>query len=54
MSTLFQSYMPYEHKLGDRCHVLVTEDSHDGQYYVGHNKCYDQVSLTKLAYVSEI
>ena len=23
--------------------VLVTEISHDKQYYVGHNKCYDQV-----------
>ena len=23
--------------------ALVTEISHDKQYYVGHNKCYDQV-----------
>ena len=23
--------------------VLVTKISHDKQYYVGHNKCYDQV-----------
>ena len=23
--------------------VLVTEILHDKQYYVGHNKCYDQV-----------
>ena len=23
--------------------VLVTEISHDKQYYVGYNKCYDQV-----------
>ena len=23
--------------------ALVTEISHDKQYYVGHNQCYDQV-----------
>ncbi len=23
--------------------MLVTETSHDGQYYVAHNKSYDQV-----------
>lgn len=47
LSILFRSYLPYEHKLGERCHVLVTEDSTDGQYYVGHNKCYDQVLVPK-------
>lgn len=28
--------------------VLVTETSHDQQYYVGHNKFYDQVSSSTL------
>lgn len=31
-------------QLGEIQEVLVTEISHDKQYYVGHNKCYDQVS----------
>ena len=26
--------------------VLVTEISHDKQYYVGYNKCYDQACLS--------
>jgi len=28
--------------------VLVTEVSHDGNYYVGHNKSYDQVCPKSL------
>ena len=28
--------------------MLVTEVSHDGNYYVGHNKSYDQVCLVHL------
>ncbi|XP_074642807.1 threonylcarbamoyladenosine tRNA methylthiotransferase-like [Tubulanus polymorphus] len=47
VSELFQSYKPYEHKLGEKQRVLVTEVSHDGQYYVGHNKYYDQVLVPK-------
>ncbi|GFN87168.1 threonylcarbamoyladenosine tRNA methylthiotransferase-like [Plakobranchus ocellatus] len=47
VSKLFQSYHPYSHKLGQIQDVLVTEISHDGQYYVGHNKCYDQVLVPK-------
>ncbi|KAH3848933.1 hypothetical protein DPMN_091318 [Dreissena polymorpha] len=43
ISKLFQSYLPYEHKLGEVQDVLVTEISHDKKYYVGHNKFYDQV-----------
>ncbi|GFR85908.1 threonylcarbamoyladenosine tRNA methylthiotransferase [Elysia marginata] len=43
VSKLFQSYHPYTHKLGQIQDVLVTEISHDGQFYVGHNKSYDQV-----------
>ncbi|XP_013397048.1 threonylcarbamoyladenosine tRNA methylthiotransferase [Lingula anatina] len=47
VSELFQSYRPYDHKLGEIQTVLVTEVSHDKQYYVGHNKCYDQVLVPK-------
>ncbi|BFY99932.1 hypothetical protein BsWGS_02972 [Bradybaena similaris] len=43
VSELFQSYFPYTHKLGQIQDVLVTEVSHDQQFYVGHNKSYDQV-----------
>lgn len=46
--------MPYEDKLGERCHVLVTEVSTDGQYYVGHNKCYDQVGLQGCSALGEL
>lgn len=47
VSELFQSYHPYTHKLGEIQEVLVTEISHDKQYYVGHNKFYDQVLVSK-------
>lgn len=43
MSQLFQSYHPYDHKLGETQRVLITERSHDGVHLVGHNKFYDQV-----------
>lgn len=33
--------------------VLVTETSHDQQYYVGHNKFYDQVSSSTLQQSTE-
>ncbi len=43
LSQLFQSYQPYDHKLGQRQTVLVTEESHDHVHLVAHNKYYDQV-----------
>ena len=43
LSKLFQSYLPYEHKLGETQLVLATQVSHDQEYYVAHNKYYDQV-----------
>lgn len=43
LSQLFHSYNPYDHEVGQRQHVLVTEESFDGQYYVAHNKFYEQV-----------
>ncbi len=45
---LFQSYRPYDDKVGERQVVLVTEVSHDEQYYVAHNKFYEQVSLYEI------
>ncbi|XP_025111054.1 threonylcarbamoyladenosine tRNA methylthiotransferase-like [Pomacea canaliculata] len=47
MSDLFQSYHPYTHYLGERQQVLVTELSHDKQFFVGHNKSYEQVLVPK-------
>ncbi|KAL8562319.1 Threonylcarbamoyladenosine tRNA methylthiotransferase [Nucella lapillus] len=47
ISELFQSYHPYTHKMGERQQVLVTEISHDKQYFVAHNKSYDQVLVPK-------
>jgi threonylcarbamoyladenosine tRNA methylthiotransferase CDKAL1 len=47
LSDLFHSYTTYDHKLGTRCHVLVTETSHDQEHYVAHNKFYEQVLVPK-------
>ncbi|XP_056142958.1 threonylcarbamoyladenosine tRNA methylthiotransferase [Lampris incognitus] len=47
LSQLFHSYNPYDHKVGERQHVLVTEKSFDAQYYVAHNKFYEQVLVPK-------
>uniref|UniRef100_A0A674MZY5 tRNA-t(6)A37 methylthiotransferase n=1 Tax=Takifugu rubripes TaxID=31033 RepID=A0A674MZY5_TAKRU len=49
LSQLFHSYHPYDHKVGERQQVLVTEESFDGQYYVAHNKFYEQVLVPKRA-----
>nr|XP_015213213.1 PREDICTED: threonylcarbamoyladenosine tRNA methylthiotransferase isoform X1 [Lepisosteus oculatus] len=48
LSQLFHSYNPYDHKIGQKQHVLVTEESFDGQYYVAHNKFYEQVLVPKI------
>ncbi|KAI5106022.1 threonylcarbamoyladenosine tRNA methylthiotransferase [Silurus meridionalis] len=47
LSALFHSYNPYDHKVGERQSVLVTEESFDAQYYVAHNKFYEQVLVPK-------
>jgi tRNA A37 methylthiotransferase MiaB len=44
LSEFFQSYEPYSNKIGEVQDVLVTEVSHDGKHYVGHNKFYEQVT----------
>jgi len=43
----FHTYKPYENRLGHIYTVLVTEISHDGNYYVGHNEFYEQILVPK-------
>ncbi|XP_071962141.1 threonylcarbamoyladenosine tRNA methylthiotransferase-like isoform X2 [Antedon mediterranea] len=47
VSILFKSYETYSNKIGEIQNVLVTEVSHDKQYYVAHNKFYEQVLVPK-------
>ncbi|KAM7174270.1 threonylcarbamoyladenosine tRNA methylthiotransferase [Macrochelys suwanniensis] len=47
LSQLFHSYSPYDHKVGERQSVLVTEESFDSQFYVAHNQFYEQVLVPK-------
>ncbi|KAG8222454.1 hypothetical protein J437_LFUL002189 [Ladona fulva] len=48
LSEFFQSYQPYTHRLNEVQDVLVTEVSHSGHHYVGHNKFYEQVLVPKI------
>ncbi|XP_077496580.1 threonylcarbamoyladenosine tRNA methylthiotransferase [Amblyomma americanum] len=45
LSELFQSYMPYSDRVGQRHTVLVTDTAHDKKHLVGHNKFYEQILL---------
>ncbi|XP_028908614.1 threonylcarbamoyladenosine tRNA methylthiotransferase isoform X1 [Ornithorhynchus anatinus] len=47
LSQLFHSYNPYDHKIGERQQVLVTEESFDSKFYVAHNRFYEQVLVPK-------
>ncbi|XP_064112548.1 threonylcarbamoyladenosine tRNA methylthiotransferase-like [Macrobrachium nipponense] len=47
LTDVFQSYRPYDHKLGEKQVVLVTEEAHDKEHLVGHNKYYEQVLVPK-------
>ncbi|KAM8966946.1 threonylcarbamoyladenosine tRNA methylthiotransferase [Pelodytes ibericus] len=47
LSQLFHSYNPYDHKIGQKQNVLVTEESFDSQYFVAHNRFYEQVLVPK-------
>ena len=42
-----RSFDPLGTQLGKRQLVLITEESSDGLHYVGHNKYYDQVLISK-------
>lgn len=45
LTDLFNSYEPYKDRVGCEYTALVTDISHDKQYYVGHNKYYEQILL---------
>lgn len=45
LTDLFNSYEPYTDRVGREYQVLVTDISHDKQYYVSHNKSYEQILL---------
>ncbi|KAM9074732.1 threonylcarbamoyladenosine tRNA methylthiotransferase isoform 1-T1 [Megaptera novaeangliae] len=47
LSQVFHSYNPYDHKIGERQRVLVTEESFDSKFYVAHNRFYEQVLVPK-------
>lgn len=47
LSRIFHSYSPYDHKIGQRQQVLVTEESFDSKFYVAHNRFYEQVLVPK-------
>ncbi|XP_026327910.1 threonylcarbamoyladenosine tRNA methylthiotransferase [Hyposmocoma kahamanoa] len=47
LSELFRSYQPYEDRIGEVYEVLVTDLSHDKNYYVAHNEFYEQVLVPK-------
>ncbi|TGZ68381.1 hypothetical protein CRM22_004288 [Opisthorchis felineus] len=44
----FRAYKPYEGRQGSLVRVLVTETSHDGRFWVGHTKAYEQVLVPKI------
>lgn len=44
---LFHSYEPYGDRIGHQVNVLVTEESADGQFFVGHTKAYEQVLVPR-------
>ncbi|XP_013359282.1 PREDICTED: threonylcarbamoyladenosine tRNA methylthiotransferase isoform X1 [Chinchilla lanigera] len=47
LSQIFHSYNPYDHKIGEKQQVLVTEESFDSKFYVAHNRFYEQVLVPK-------
>ncbi|XP_050665778.1 threonylcarbamoyladenosine tRNA methylthiotransferase [Leptidea sinapis] len=47
LSEFFRSYEPYGHKIGQIQEVLVTDVSHDKNYFVAHNEFYEQVLVPK-------
>lgn len=55
ISDFFQSYEPYNTKIGETQDVLVTEIAHDKKHYVAHNSYYEQVLIPmKKEYMGEI
>ncbi|CAG7835799.1 unnamed protein product [Allacma fusca] len=48
LTDLFNSYLPYEKRIGQFYDVLVTEISHDKLHYVSHNKYYEQILVPQI------
>ncbi|CAH8650350.1 unnamed protein product [Dicrocoelium dendriticum] len=48
LHALFRSYTPYTNREGCQVRVLITEVSHDGRFWVGHTKAYEQVLVPML------
>ncbi|KAL5033484.1 hypothetical protein BDV3_000460 [Batrachochytrium dendrobatidis] len=46
-TTFFESYTTYDSLVGTIQKILVTEQSADGNHYVGHNKPYQQILVPK-------
>lgn len=47
ITNVFNSYLPYENRIGKQYSVLVTETSTDRVFYVGHNEFYEHVLVPK-------
>jgi len=47
LTKLFHTYLPYQDRVGQVYTVLVTDTSHDGNFYVGHNEKYEQILVPK-------
>lgn len=47
LTEFFRSYTPYSDRIGHIYTVLVTETSHDNNYYAGHNQFYEQILVPK-------
>jgi threonylcarbamoyladenosine tRNA methylthiotransferase CDKAL1 len=47
LTEVFESYHPYEGREGSVYDVLVTEESSDKRFWVGHNQFYEQILLPK-------
>ena len=49
VTEIFESYQPYQGREGNIYDVLVTEESTDKRYWVGHNQFYEQILIPKEA-----
>lgn len=47
LTKLFESYFPYEGRGEQLYKVLVTEESRDKKFFVGHNQFYEQILIPK-------
>ncbi|XP_074597913.1 threonylcarbamoyladenosine tRNA methylthiotransferase [Brevipalpus obovatus] len=47
LTEFFESYEPYGRRIGTVYEALITEDSKDKKYFVGHNQFYEQILIPK-------